>query len=77
MVSGDAGQPNQKTRTRKDLLDAASRLMKQGGRPTLEEVAEEALVFQGDRLSLFPQCGCACRRGAAGWRHARARRPFS
>ena len=34
------GRPNQKTRTRKDLLQAASRLMKQGRALTLEEVAE-------------------------------------
>ena len=54
MVSGDAGRPNQKTRTRKDLLDAASRLMKQGGRPTLEEVAEEALVSRATAYRYFP-----------------------
>ena len=35
---------NQKQRTRKDLLQAASRLTKQGLRPSLEEVAAEAMV---------------------------------
>jgi AcrR family transcriptional regulator len=53
MVSGEAGRPNQKTRTRKDLLDAASRLMKQGRRPTLEEVAEEALVSRATAYRYF------------------------
>ena len=38
------GRPNQKRRTRKALLQAASRLMAQGRKPGLEEVAEEALV---------------------------------
>jgi AcrR family transcriptional regulator len=50
----DAGRPNQRTRTRKDLLQAASRLMKQGSRPTLEEVAEEALVSRATAYRYFP-----------------------
>ena len=54
MVSGEAGRPNQKSRTRKDLLDAASRLMKHGRRPTLEEVAEEALVSRATAYRYFP-----------------------
>jgi len=54
MVSGEAGRPNQKSRTRKDLLEAASRLMKQGRRPTLEEVAEEALVSRATAYRYFP-----------------------
>lgn len=50
-----AGRPNQKRRTRKDLLDAAFRLMKEGGRkPTLEEVAEEALVSRATAYRYFP-----------------------
>jgi AcrR family transcriptional regulator len=48
------GRPNQKTRTRKDLLQAASRLMKQGRTPTLEEVAEEALVSRATAYRYFP-----------------------
>jgi len=49
-----AGRPNQKRRTRKDLLQAASRLMKQGRRPSLEEVAEEALVSRATAYRYFP-----------------------
>ena len=48
------GRPNQKTRTRKDLLQAASRLMKQGRTLTLEEVAEEALVSRATAYRYFP-----------------------
>lgn len=48
------GRPNQKTRTRKDLLQAASRLMKQGRSPTLEEIAEEALVSRATAYRYFP-----------------------
>jgi AcrR family transcriptional regulator len=48
------GRPNQRTRTRKDLLQAASRLTKQGRTPTLEEVAEEALVSRATAYRYFP-----------------------
>jgi AcrR family transcriptional regulator len=48
------GRPNQRTRTRKDLLQAASQLMKQGRTPTLEEVAEEALVSRATAYRYFP-----------------------
>ena len=53
---GDAphGRPNQRQRTRKDLLQAASRLMKQGRRPTLDEVAEEAMVSRATAYRYFP-----------------------
>ena len=54
MVASQAGRPNQRNRTRKDLLDAASRLLKQGRRPTLEEVAEEALVSRATAYRYFP-----------------------
>ena len=47
------GRPNQKTRTRKDLLQAASRLMKQGRTPALEEVATEALVSRATAYRYF------------------------
>jgi AcrR family transcriptional regulator len=47
-------RPNQKRRTRKDLLRAAARLMKQGRRPSLEEVAEEALVSRATAYRYFP-----------------------
>jgi AcrR family transcriptional regulator len=48
-----AGRPNQRRRTRKDLLQAAARLMKQGRKPTLEEVAEEALVSRATAYRYF------------------------
>lgn len=50
-----AGRPNQKKRTRKDLLEAAARLMKQGCRPNLEEIAEEALVSRATAYRYFPR----------------------
>jgi AcrR family transcriptional regulator len=52
--SENNGRANQRTRTRKDLLQAASRLMKQGGSPTLEEVAAEALVSRATAYRYFP-----------------------
>jgi hypothetical protein len=58
-----AGRPNQKRRTRKDLLLAAARLMKQGRQPVLEEVAEEALVSRAHRLPLLSEYRCAADRG--------------
>lgn len=48
------GRPNQKQRTRKDLLDAAARLSRAGQRPTLEEVAEAALVSRATAYRYFP-----------------------
>lgn len=48
------GRPNQRMRTRKDLLQAAARLIKQGRAPTLEEVAEEALVSRATAYRYFP-----------------------
>jgi AcrR family transcriptional regulator len=54
MVTHRAGRPNQRNRTRKDLLQAASRLMKQGPIPTLEQVAEEALVSRATAYRYFP-----------------------
>ena len=49
-----ARRGNQRTRTRKDLLQAASRLMKQGSKPSLEEIAEEALVSRATAYRYFP-----------------------
>jgi AcrR family transcriptional regulator len=49
------GRPNQKSRTRKDLLQAASRLMKQGRKPSLDEVAAEALVSRATAYRYFPR----------------------
>lgn len=53
-VAEKPGRPNQKSRTRKDLLQAASRLMKQGRVPTLDEIAEEALVSRATAYRYFP-----------------------
>ncbi len=49
-----AGRPNQRSRTRKDLLAAASRLLKRGNKITLEDVAEEALVSRSTAYRYFP-----------------------
>jgi AcrR family transcriptional regulator len=54
MDSEVTGRPNQRRRTRKDLLDAASRLVKRGRKPTLEEIAEEALVSRATAYRYFP-----------------------
>ncbi|NWG54088.1 MAG: TetR/AcrR family transcriptional regulator [Hydrogenophilaceae bacterium] len=54
MSAATNGRANQKNRTRKDLLAAASRLMAQGRQPSLEEVAEEALVSRATAYRYFP-----------------------
>ena len=55
MTTAETGErPNQKRRTRKDLLRAAARLMQRGGQPTLEEIAEEALVSRATAYRYFP-----------------------
>lgn len=51
---GKAIRPNQRRRTRKDLLEAANRLMKQGRQPTLEDVAVEALISRATAYRYFP-----------------------
>ena len=45
---------NQRLRTRKDLLLAASRLLKAGRTPTMDEVADEALVSRATVYRYFP-----------------------
>ena len=45
---------NQRYRTRKDLIAAAARLMKGGRKPSLEEVAEAALVSRATAYRYFP-----------------------
>lgn len=47
-------RPNQRRRTRKDLLEAAARLMKLGRNPSLEDVALEALVSRATAYRYFP-----------------------
>lgn len=54
MESRKAERPNQKRRTRKDLLQAANRLLRQGRNPSLEEIAEEAMVSRATAYRYFP-----------------------
>jgi AcrR family transcriptional regulator len=49
-----SGRANQRRRTRKDLLQAAARLMRQGRNPSLEEVADEAMVSRATAYRYFP-----------------------
>lgn len=51
---GGTGRPNQRLRTRHDLLSAAARLIKHGGTPTLEQVAEAAMVSRATAYRYFP-----------------------
>ncbi|MFC5578266.1 TetR/AcrR family transcriptional regulator [Lysobacter niabensis] len=55
MDAGSQGRPNQRRRTRKDLLQAATRLVRQGRKPSLEEVAEEAMVSRATAYRYFPK----------------------
>jgi AcrR family transcriptional regulator len=45
---------NQHLRTRKDLLLAAGRLIKEGRKPTMDDVAEAALVSRATAYRYFP-----------------------
>ena len=45
---------NQSRRTRKDLLTATARLLKEGRKPNIEEIAEEALVSRATAYRYFP-----------------------
>lgn len=53
-MDANDGRANQRRRTRKDLLRAASRLMQQGLRPNLEEVAVKAEVSRATAYRHFP-----------------------
>ncbi len=53
-ASEKSGRANQKSRTRKDLLHAAGRLLKEGRSPSLEEVAEAALISRATAYRYFP-----------------------
>ena len=53
-AESSSDRQNQKRRTRKDLLQAASRLMKQGLKPDLEAIAEEAMVSRATAYRYFP-----------------------
>ena len=54
MAEGDASRrSNQKSRTRKDLVRAAAELIRDGRTPTLEEVAEAAMVSRATAYRYF------------------------
>ena len=48
------GRPNQRHRTRKDLLAAAARLLKSGRTPDMDAVAGEAMVSRATAYRYFP-----------------------
>lgn len=52
--NGFRNRSNQQYRTRKDLLGAAAQLMKNGRKPSLEEVAEAARVSRATAYRYFP-----------------------
>ncbi|MDO8545538.1 MAG: helix-turn-helix domain-containing protein [Opitutaceae bacterium] len=52
-MSGQQKPSNQELRTRKELLLAASRLLKQGRKPTMDDVAKEALVSRATAYRYF------------------------
>lgn len=54
MAAGGERRASQRQRTRRDLLDAAGRLAAGGGKPTLEEVAAEAMVSRATAYRYFP-----------------------
>lgn len=49
-----AGRTNQKLRTRKHLLDTGAKMLQAGRQPTLDEVAEAALVSRATAYRYFP-----------------------
>jgi AcrR family transcriptional regulator len=54
MPAATRPRSNQHLRTRKDLLLAAGRLLKEGRKPTMDEVAEAALVSRATAYRYFP-----------------------
>ena len=52
-MSGQRQPSNRELRTRKDLILAAGRMLKSGRRPTMEEVAAEALVSRATAYRYF------------------------
>jgi AcrR family transcriptional regulator len=50
----ETGRTNQRRRTRKDLLAAAARLLKDGKNPDMDEVAEAAMVSRATAYRYFP-----------------------
>lgn len=58
------GRANQRRRTRKDLLEAAGRLLRDGRTPSLEDVAEAALVSRATAYRYFPSIEALLREAA-------------
>jgi AcrR family transcriptional regulator len=52
--NGNNGRSNQRHRTRKDLLAAAARLLKNGVTPVMDAVAQEAMVSRATAYRYFP-----------------------
>jgi AcrR family transcriptional regulator len=52
--SSENGRSNQRHRTRKDLLAAATRLLKSGKTPDMDAVAAEAMVSRATAYRYFP-----------------------
>lgn len=50
----DSGRINQKTKTRKDLLRATDVLIRRGEKPTVENIAREALTSRATVYRYFP-----------------------
>jgi AcrR family transcriptional regulator len=48
-----SGRWQQRRRTRKDLLDAAGKLLKRGRKPSLEDIADEAMVSRATAYRYF------------------------
>lgn len=64
MDATSPGRANQRRRTRKDLLEAAARLIKDGRTPSLEEVAQAALVSRATAYRYFPSMEALLREAA-------------
>jgi AcrR family transcriptional regulator len=53
-TTGRIDRSRQRLRARRDLLRAAGRILKEGRKPTIEEVAEDALVSRATAYRYFP-----------------------
>lgn len=53
-MAKEAGRPNQRSRTRRDLLEAALRVSAEGKTPTLDEIAEAARISRATAYRYFP-----------------------
>jgi len=51
----ESSRSNQRRRTRKDLLTAAARLLKEGRTPDMDDVAEAAMVSRATAYRYFPR----------------------